>query len=84
MALTIPGSDNNDDDKWLSNDDIGSVDKPASPLIESSNKYLAYGQNLQNQERLDQYMAIPEEESTKDYLAYGQELKKNNQESTHQ
>ena len=81
MALTIPGSDNNDDDKWLSNDDIGSVDKPASPLIESSNKYLAYGQNLQNQERLDQYMAIPEEESTKDYLAYGQELKKNNAEN---
>ena len=81
MALTIPGSDNDDDDKWLSNDDIGSVDKPASPLIESSNKYLAYGQGLKNQERLDQYMAIPEEESTKDYFAYGQELRKTNVEN---
>ena len=82
MALTIPGSLDEDDDKWLSDPKIASVETPAaSPLIETPNKYVDYGVNLQIEEIRRDSMSIPEEESTKDYFAYGQELQKTNVES---
>ena len=82
MALTIPGSLDEDEDKWLSDPKIATVETPAaSPLIETPNKYVDYGVNLQIEEIRSDSMSIPEEESTKDYFAYGQELQKTNVES---